>query len=99
LWDVKPLAIAQIELEGRAVGQHRPQHVALRGPTLHTALRPNLEPIRAAEQNLHALVTFRHVKDGEAASGPRAQLQVRRGDIHLQMLTLAAHGRSREEHE
>src|SRR5262249_28449907 len=55
-------AVAEIELERRAIRKNRPQHVALRGPTLHTALGTDLEPIGATVENFDALVPVRDIE-------------------------------------
>ena len=84
--EVKPARSPRSESERRAVGQHGLQHVALRGPALDAALGAHLEPVGAAEQHVDALIARHHVEYRVPAPGPRVQLQVRRGDEHLQIL-------------
>src|SRR5579859_4728539 len=92
-------AVAEIELERRTVGEDGPEHVTLRGPTLHAAFGSNLEPVRAAEQDLDALIALGDIEHRIAAPGPRSKLEVGSGDVHLEMLARAADARSRQQHE
>src|ERR1700720_4499108 len=55
-------AVAETELERRAVCQHRLLHVLLRGPALHAVLGAHLEPISTPEQTIDAGIARRDVK-------------------------------------